>query len=50
MAGERVGAAEADRADDVGRVAAGDLRRQRVVRLGVEDELARDLDVRRALR
>ena len=45
MAGERIRATEADRTDDVRRVAAGDLRRERVVGLRIQDELALDLDV-----
>jgi len=45
VAGERVCAAEAYRADDVGRVAAGDLGRERVVCLRIKNELALDLNV-----
>jgi hypothetical protein len=45
LTGEGVGALAADRADDVRRVAAGDLRRQGVLGDVVVDELDDQLDV-----
>jgi hypothetical protein len=45
LIGERIGAAIAHRTDDVRRIAARHFRSERVVRLGVEHELAGDLDV-----